>query len=174
VTTVTSTGQYIHLQDVKPTDNMYPVILPPEQDAEARKKLAALEQKTGKKPNILIFLMDDVGWMDPGFNGGGEAVGNATPVMDRLANAGLIFTSAYSTPSSSPSRATLMTGQNPLHHGILIPAMYGGRAVLTAQSQLPRCSRSRAMLPKVWASGTLARTSHRCRRMSASMIMSVS
>ncbi|MGA3055790.1 MAG: sulfatase-like hydrolase/transferase [Candidatus Korobacteraceae bacterium] len=118
-------GQYIHLQDVKPADNMYPVILHPEQDAEARKKLAALEQKTGKKPNILIFLMDDVGWMDPGFNGGGEAVGNATPVMDRLANAGLIFTSAYSTPSSSPSRATIMTGQNPLHHGILIPAMYG-------------------------------------------------
>src|ERR1039458_5745631 len=52
-------GQYIHLQDVKPADNMYPVILHPEQDAEARKKLAALEQKTGKKPNILIFLMDD-------------------------------------------------------------------------------------------------------------------
>ncbi len=118
-------GQYIHLQDVKPADNMYPVILHPEQDAEARKKLAALEQKTGKKPNILIFLMDDVGWMDPGFNGGGEAVGNATPMMDRLAHEGLLFTSAYSTPSSSPSRATLMTGQNPLHHGILRPPMYG-------------------------------------------------
>ena len=118
-------GQYIHLQDVKPADNMYPVILHPEQDAEARKKLAALEQKTGKKPNILIFLMDDVGWMDPGFNGGGEAVGNATPVMDRLAAVGLTFTSAYSTPSSSPSRATIMTGQNPLHHGILRPPMYG-------------------------------------------------
>ena len=118
-------GQYIHVKDVKPADNMYPVILHPEQDAAARTKLAALQAKTGKKPNILIFLMDDVGWMDPGFNGGGEAVGNATPVMDRLAAAGLIFTSAYSTPSSSPSRATIMTGQNPLHHGILIPPMYG-------------------------------------------------
>ena len=118
-------GQYIHMQDAKPAANMYPVVLHPEQDAEARNKLAALEQKTGKKPNIVIFLMDDVGWMDPGFNGGGEAVGNATPVMDRLASQGLLFTSAYSTPSSSPSRATIMTGQNPLHHGILIPAMYG-------------------------------------------------
>lgn len=118
-------GQYLHLKDVQPADNMYPVIPHPEQDAEARKKLAALEQKTGKKPNILVFLMDDVGWMDPGFNGGGEAVGNATPNMDRLAHEGLTFTSAYSTPSSSPSRATIMTGQNPLHHGILIPAMYG-------------------------------------------------
>lgn len=118
-------GQYVQLQDVKPADNMYPVILHPEQDTEARTKLAALEQKTGKKPNILFFLMDDVGWMDPGFNGGGEAVGNATPVMDRLAHEGLVFTSAYSTPSSSPSRATIMTGQNPLHHGILRPPMYG-------------------------------------------------
>ena len=118
-------GQYAHVQDVKPADNMYPVVPHPEQDAEARRKLAALEQKTGKKPNLLIFLMDDVGWMDPGFNGGGEAVGNATPVMDKLAHEGLTFTSAYSTPSSSPSRATIMTGENPLHHGILRPMMYG-------------------------------------------------
>ena len=55
--------QYIHLQDVKPADNMYPVIQHPEQDKAAQDKLAALAQKTGKKPNILIFLLDDVGWM---------------------------------------------------------------------------------------------------------------
>lgn len=127
-------GQYIHLKDVKPADNMYPVIQHPEQDAAAQKKLAALQQKTGKKPNVLIFLMDDVGWMDPGFNGGGETVGNATPNMDRLAHQGLIFTSAYSTPSSSPSRATIMTGQNPLHHGILVPPMYGMPGGLDGQA----------------------------------------
>src|SRR5262245_3324564 len=75
-------GQYMHLEDVKPADNMYPVIQHPEQDKTAQDKLAALQQKTGKRPNILIFLLDDVGWMDPGFNGGGVAVGNATPNMD--------------------------------------------------------------------------------------------
>jgi hypothetical protein len=32
--------QYIHLQDVKPADNMYPVVLHPEQDRAAREKLA--------------------------------------------------------------------------------------------------------------------------------------
>ena len=95
--------QHLHLQDVKPADNMYPVVLHPEQDKAARDKLGALEAKTGKKPNILIFLMDDVGWMDPGFNGGGTAVGNDTPVMDRLAAEGLLLTSAYSTPSCSPT-----------------------------------------------------------------------
>ena len=66
--------QYIHLQDVKPADNMYPVVQHPEQDQAAAAKLAALAEKTGKKPNIMIFLLDDVGWMDPGFNGGGVAV----------------------------------------------------------------------------------------------------
>jgi arylsulfatase A-like enzyme len=113
------------MQDVKPADNMYPVIQHPDQDAEAQQKLAALEKKFGKKPNILVFLMDDVGYMDPGFNGGGVAVGNSTPVMDKLAYEGLVLSSAYSTPSCSPSRATIMTGQNPLHHGILRPPMYG-------------------------------------------------
>src|SRR5262245_23404584 len=57
--------QYIHLKDVKPTDNMYPVIAHPEQEKAARDKLAALERRLGRKPNILIFLLDDVGWMDP-------------------------------------------------------------------------------------------------------------
>jgi arylsulfatase len=86
--------QYIHLDAVKPAPNMYPVVQHPEQDKAAQDKLAALAQKTGKKPNIMIFLLDDVGWGDPGFNGGGVAVGNATPDMDRLANEGLHLTSA--------------------------------------------------------------------------------
>jgi arylsulfatase len=129
--------QFMHLKDVKPADNMYPVIAHAEQEKQARDKLAALERKTGKKPNILIFLLDDVGWMDPGFNGGGIAVGNETPNMDRLAAEGLNLTSAYSTPSCSPSRATIHTGQNPLHHGILRPPMYGEPGGLDGAVTLP-------------------------------------
>jgi arylsulfatase len=129
--------QNVHLKAVKPADNMYPVIRYPEQDKRARERLAALEKKFGKKPNVLIFLMDDVGWMDPGFNGGGVAVGNETPVMDRLAYNGLILTSAYSTPSCSPTRATIHTGQNPLHHGILRPPMYGEPGGLDGAITMP-------------------------------------
>ena len=129
--------QYMHLKAVKPADNMYPVIQHPEQDKAAAAKLAALAEKTGKKPNIMIFLLDDVGWMDPGFNGGGVAVGNATPVMDKLANEGLLLTSAYSTPSCSPTRATIHTGQNPLHHGILRPPMYGEPGGLDGATTMP-------------------------------------
>jgi arylsulfatase len=104
---------------------MDPVIIHDGDLKQAREKLAALEAKTGKKPNILVFLTDDVGWMDFGFNGGGVAVGNDTPNIDRFAQNGLILTSAYSTPSCTPTRATIMTGQNPLHHGLLRPPMYG-------------------------------------------------
>lgn len=119
-------------------ENMEPVIPHPAQDAQVREKLAALQAKTGRRPNILIFLMDDVGWMDPGFNGGGTAVGNATPNMDRLANEGLILTSAYSTPSCTPTRVTIHTGQNPLHHGLLRPPMYGEKGGLDGVKTFPR------------------------------------
>ena len=118
-------NQFLHMQPTSIADNMEPVIMHKGQEAEARKKLAELEKRFGKKPNIMIFLIDDVGWMDPGFNGGGIAVGNPTPNMNRLAQEGLIFTSAYATPSSTPTRATIHTGQNPLHHGLLRPPMYG-------------------------------------------------
>ena len=117
-------NQYLHM---KPTDiapNMEPVIVHPKQVEEAKAKLTKAHAKFGKKPNFLIFLMDDVGWMDPGFNGGGETVGNPTPNMDKIARNGLVLRSAYSTPSCSPSRASILTGMNPLHHGILRPPMY--------------------------------------------------
>jgi arylsulfatase len=129
--------QFMHIKDKKPTDNMYPVVPHPQQEQQARQKLADLEKRTGKKPNIVIVLLDDVGWMDPGYNGGGVAVGNETPVMDHLANNGLVLTSAYSTPSCSPTRATIHTGQNPLHHGILRPPMYGEPGGLDGAVTMP-------------------------------------
>jgi arylsulfatase len=123
-------NQFIHVAPKMIAENMEPVIEHAEEAKAARDRLAAATRKFGRKPNIVIFLLDDVGWMDPGFNGGGVAVGNPTPHMDRLARAGLLLTSAYSTPSCSPTRATIMTGQNPLHHGLLRPPMYGEKGGL--------------------------------------------
>ena len=131
-------GFSLHMKDTKPAPNMYPALSRPDQDKAAEAKLAAFEAKNGKKPNILVFLLDDVGWWDPGFNGGGVAIGNATPNMDELAAEGLMLTSAYSTPSCSPSRATIHTGQNPLHHGILRPPMYGESGGLDGALTLPK------------------------------------
>lgn len=125
-----STGLAANYEDVmtketvKPAPNLEEVIPHPEQMQEALAKLAELESRTGKKPNILIYLMDDVGWGDLGVYGGGVMVGAPTPNMDALAREGLMLTSAYSQPSSSPTRATMLTGQLPVRHGILRPTLY--------------------------------------------------
>lgn len=64
-----------------------------------------------EKPNVLLVMIDDLGWMDVGFQGN-PAV--ETPNLDRLANEGMRFSAAYaSAPVCSPTRAALMTGQSP-------------------------------------------------------------
>jgi arylsulfatase len=79
----------------------------------------------GRRPNLLVILMDDVGWGDFGCYGGGVAVGAPTPNIDRLARDGLLLTSCYSEPSCTPSRASLLTGRLPMRHGLQRPPMYG-------------------------------------------------
>ncbi len=118
-------NQFIGVPGKRIADNLEPVVEHPDQADEATRKLSELAKKTGKKPNIVVFLMDDVGWMDFGFNGGGVSVGAPTPDIDNIAAQGLVLTSAYSQPSCSPTRATILTGQYPIHHGILRPPMYG-------------------------------------------------
>ncbi|PNS34700.1 sulfatase-like hydrolase/transferase, partial [Mesotoga sp. B105.6.4] len=119
------------LETVKPAPNLEEVIPHAEQREEAMAKLAEFETRTGRRPNILVYLMDDVGWGDLGVYGGGVAVGAPTPNMDALARDGLMLTSAYSQPSSSPTRATLLTGQLPVRHGILRPTLYNEAGGLT-------------------------------------------
>jgi hypothetical protein len=63
------------------------------------------------QPNILFIFADDLGWSDVGFNGSRYY---ETPRIDRLAAEGMRFANAYvAAPICSPSRATLMFGQNP-------------------------------------------------------------
>jgi arylsulfatase A-like enzyme len=62
-----------------------------------------------KKPNILIFYLDDMGWAQPGSYGGKMA---PTPNMDALAAGGVRFTNGYSSGCvCSPGRVGLMTGR---------------------------------------------------------------
>jgi len=84
----------------------------------------------------MIFLVDDLAWSDVGFNGGGGAVGNPTPDLDRYAHNGLNLTSAYSQPSSSPTRASILTGQYPIHHGIFRPGIHGEPMGLPADATI--------------------------------------
>ena len=68
------------------------------------------------KPNVVLILMDDMGWRDVGFMGN-QLV--ETPNLDRLAKQGLVFTQAYaSAPNCAPTRGCLMSGQYTPRHGI--------------------------------------------------------
>ena len=63
------------------------------------------------RPNVVLVLVDDLGWMDLGCQG---SPFYETPRIDALAAEGTRFTQAYSNcPVCSPSRAALMSGQNP-------------------------------------------------------------
>jgi len=113
------------LKGVQTAANLEPTIPHPAWEREAQAKLAALEKKTGRKPNILIFIVDDMGWGDPGSYGGGAAVGAPTPTMDRIAAEGLRMTSAYAQPSCTPSRGALLTGRLPQRSGLTRPTAAG-------------------------------------------------
>lgn len=132
-------NQYLVKPATTIADNMMPVMQHPAQDKETQQKLAELEKKTGKKPNVVVFLLDDVGWMDVGFNGGGVAVGNPTPDIDAVASQGLILTSAYSQPSFFP---------NPRHdsyRAILHPPRHSDAANVRATGRSARVNHSAAV-----------------------------
>jgi arylsulfatase len=120
-------------QTMQAAKNLEPRFVHREQVQQATSKLQALETRSGKRPNILILLVDDMGWGDPGVYGGGEAVGAATPHIDRLAHEGLRLTSAYAQPTCSPTRATILTGRLPIRHGLHRPPQIGEKGGLEGE-----------------------------------------
>ena len=66
-----------------------------------------LSLQAERKPNILFYLTDDLGYGDVGSYG---AVGQSTPAIDKLAQEGTKFSNFYVHQRCSPSRAAFMTG----------------------------------------------------------------
>jgi arylsulfatase len=110
---------------VRTSESMEPALSFPEQEQTAAKKLADLRARTGKAPNIVWLVIDDMGWGDPGVYGGGEAIGAATPNIDRLAREGIKLTSAYSQPTCTPTRSAILTGRLPVRTGLTRPILAG-------------------------------------------------
>ncbi len=107
------------------SESLEPALFLPAQDEAARKKLDAHVAKTGKKPNIVWFVVDDMGYGDPGAFGGGGAIGASTPNIDRLAREGLKLTSTYSQPTCTPTRSAILTGRLPVRTGLTRPILAG-------------------------------------------------
>ncbi len=69
------------------------------------------QHSESKKPNIVMMVVDDMGWMDTGCYG---STIYETPNIDKLAAQGMRFTQAYSACTvCSPTRASLLTGKYP-------------------------------------------------------------
>lgn len=72
-----------------------------------------------EQPNIVFFIVDDMGWVDSSVAYGSETYPNNmryhTPNMQRLASEGVILTNAYACPVSTPTRTSIITGQNAAH-----------------------------------------------------------
>ena len=74
----------------------------------------ALTAVAADRPNIVVVLVDDMGFSDIGPYGGEVP----TPNLDRLAARGVRFTQAYNAARCSPTRASLLTGLYPHQAGM--------------------------------------------------------
>lgn len=71
---------------------------------------------TAGRPNIILFVADNLGWKDLGCCGNKDV---GTPNIDALASEGVLFSNAFITSSScSPSRASIITGQYTHTNGV--------------------------------------------------------
>ncbi|MCP9611959.1 sulfatase [Coprobacter tertius] len=99
---------------------LIPFVLAPMAIPSVQGKEQVRKDQTEKRPNIIFFLVDDMGWQDTSlpfwtrkthYNEEFE-----TPNMERLAAKGMMFTQAYASSISSPSRCSLLTGANAARH----------------------------------------------------------
>ncbi len=72
-----------------------------------------------RPPNVVVILVDDMGWNDLSWNGGGVADGSVpTPNINSLARDGVEFTMGYAgNATCAPSRAAILTGRYPQRFG---------------------------------------------------------
>jgi arylsulfatase len=85
--------------------------------AQAQKAAPAAAGPSGRKPNILFIMGDDIGWFNvSAYNMG--IMGYRTPNIDRIGREGAIFTDWYGQQSCTAGRAAFITGQSPIRTGL--------------------------------------------------------
>lgn len=88
------------------------------------------------KPDILVVLVDDLGWADVGFSGGRS---HLTPRIDAFAREAVFYDNAYAdAPNCAPSRCSMMTGLATPQHGVLtVGSSRRGKAQLRKVEPVP-------------------------------------
>ncbi|XP_010771349.1 N-acetylgalactosamine-6-sulfatase [Notothenia coriiceps] len=97
-------------------------------------------------PNIIIMLMDDMGWGDLGVLG---QPSKETPNLDAMAAQGMLFPNFYTAnPLCSPSRAALLTGRLPVRNGFYTTNGHA-RNAYTPQEIVGGISKDEILLPQI-------------------------
>ncbi len=90
---------------------------------------AHAQAATTQKPNIVVIMGDDIGWMQPSIYHRGLMVGR-TPNIDRIGNEGALFTDYYAEQSCTSGRNAFFTGMHPLRTGMIPPQLPGSPSYL--------------------------------------------
>ena len=88
-------------------------------------------EKNDAPPNIIVFLVDDLGWQDSSVAFSGKKTvfqeHFRTPHLEQLARRGVRLTKAYAHCVCSPTRTSILTGQNPARHRVTNWTLYPDR-----------------------------------------------
>ncbi len=119
----------------------------------------ATTDRPAPRPNIVLFVVDDLGYNDIGCYGHPY---HETPSIDALSAGGIRFTNAYANgPNCAPSRACLMTGQYGPRHGIYTVSS-SARGKSKNRKLVPVQNRERLRSEAVTIPELLAGVGYRC------------
>uniref|UniRef100_A0A4W4GY45 N-acetylgalactosamine-6-sulfatase n=1 Tax=Electrophorus electricus TaxID=8005 RepID=A0A4W4GY45_ELEEL len=108
--------------------------------------LRTVEPQNVSAPNIIIMIMDDMGWGDLGVFG---QPSKETPNLDMMASQGMLFPDFYTAnPLCSPSRAALLTGRLPIRNGFYTTNAHA-RNAYTPQEIVGGISKEEILLPEI-------------------------
>lgn len=96
-------------------------------------KVRETAKQTGKKPNILFIMGDDIGMWNIGAYHRGLMAGK-TPNLDKIAKEGMLFTDYYAEASCTAGRANFITGELPIRTGMTTVGQAGAKTGLPAEA----------------------------------------
>ena len=103
---------------------------------------------SGKKPNIVVIMGDDIGIWNIGAYSRGMMAGK-TPHLDKLAKEGMLFTDYYAEASCTAGRANFITGELPIRTGMTTVGQAGAKIGIPAEA----CTIATALKPLGYATG---------------------
>src|SRR5215510_9537551 len=129
---------------------------------EQEKRPKASPAMVARKPNIVLMLMDNLGYGELGIYGGGILRGASTPRIDRLASKGMRLLNFNVEAQCTPSRSALMTGRFPIRSRTYqVPRGGVPEGLTTWEITLPPLLSTQGYATGIW--GKVSRQAQLCR-----------